>query len=195
MEGTDELREYIRKHTLRWTDPEQPSGGSCALDPQTSPDMLCAIADRIDAEHARIVHERVSKARAEGERNAVRQVRSASEDYRHSHGDAMREVEKTHVKLPVDADKTPWHIGDVDENGQTIVTMGLNRHGWHFVGAFNEIDPSRHRHYHKPTVEDKLWELLHKTSDGSGYHDNSADEIEAIVKEYAKMLRLAGDAE
>lgn len=95
-------------------------------------DEITAIADRIDVEH----EEALSQA-------------------------YMDVSDSEWIRLPVDADGVPWHIGDRTESGQTVGAMGLNKHGWHFVGTVNEIDPAIHRHYHTPTVEDVLREFAY----------------------------------
>ena len=97
---------------------------------------------------------------------------------------AEREVAERYVELPVDADDVPWHLGDVTENGNTIMAMGLNAHGWCFVGTPNDIDPSIHRHYHAPTVEDVLREFGKawvEWKDGSPYDP---------ITKYAAKLQL-----
>ena len=125
-------------------------------------ERLLAIADRIDAEHER-------------------ELRGTGEDI-------VRDVRHEWIRLPVDADGVPWHIGDRTESGQTIQAMGLNKHGWHFVGTVNDIDPSIHRHYHEPTVEDVLREFALACEDAG----NAGPEVARIAAEYAKRLTLAG---
>lgn len=102
------------------------------------------------------------------------------------------------VRLPVDADGVPWHIGDVTESGQEVKAMGLNRHGWSFVGIVNEIDPAIHRH-HQPDT----WERIIRDAIGEGMarqRDNDSSECceranpmnnDALV---ARCKALAGDA-
>jgi hypothetical protein len=105
------------------------------------------------------------------------------------HQKAIRELNNladASVLLPVDADGVPWHIGDRTESGQTIEAMGLNKHGWHFVGTVNEIDPSIHRHYHAPTVEDVLREFAY----GLG-----VPVADSYVAATAAKLRLAEEDE
>ena len=104
------------------------------------------------------------------------------------------------VELPKDADGEVWHIGDRTESGQTIKSMGLSKHGWHFVGTVNEIDPAIHRHYQPPTVEDLLREFARVGIHIAAKHGIKAGEIdfyadEEAIAEYAAKLRLAGDAE
>ena len=52
---------------------------------------LLDIADAIEQEHKQTLHDAVGKAHADGERNALRQVRSASEDYRRGLEDGKAE--------------------------------------------------------------------------------------------------------
>ena len=54
--------------------------------------QLIAIADAIEQEHKQTLHDAVNKAHADGERNAMRQERSASEDYRRGHNDGYLEA-------------------------------------------------------------------------------------------------------
>ena len=130
-------------------------------------DDLTAIADRIDAEH--------ESACAEAYGNGVMSVPIALD-------------ESAWVELPKDADGVPWHIGDRTESGQTIQAMGLNKHGWHFVGTVNDIDPSIHRHYHAPTVEDVLREFANEVYADA---DNEIRDRDFLCAKYAKRLTLA----
>lgn len=145
---------------------------------------LNGIADRIDAEHER--------AMADAELAAAPT-------------EAQLE-ELGYIALPVDADGVPWRIGDVTENRQTIAAMELNRYGWCFLGTVNDIDPSIHRHYHAPTVEDVLWEF-HERMTELGTTDQCvgverADAVEVLLREraelaaeYAAKLRLAEEVD
>lgn len=128
------------------------------------------IADRIDAEHEK----ECSKAWMRGH------------DVWASVGNENVMAERGWVRLPKDADGVPWHIGDRTESGQTIEAMGLNKHGWCFIGTVNEIDPSIHRHYHAPTIEDVLHELIDKAQALS-----CIDDEDELVADFAKRLRLA----
>ena len=97
-----------------------------------------------------------------------------------------QELAERYVELPVDADDVPWHLGDVTENGNTVTAMGLNAHGWCFVGTTNDIDPSIHRHYHTPTVEDVLREFGKawvEWEDGSPYDPIAAFAAKLQLKE------------
>ena len=134
-------------------------------------EWLTAIADRIDAAH--------ESACAEAYGDGAMSVPIALD-------------ESAWVELPKDADGVPWHVGDRTESGQTIQAMGLNKHGWYFVGTVNDIDPRIHRHHHAPTVEDVLQKLLEQAVGYSDAHTTVA--LDAIV-EFSAKLRLAGDAE
>lgn len=120
-------------------------------------DKLDAIADRIDAEH--------EAACAEAYGNGVQSV-------------ALPDM-TAYVKLPVDADGKPWHVGDMTENKQTVQGMCLNKHGWHFLGTVNDIDPSIHTHYVADTWERIVQDAI----------DGLCDEDELV----ARCKALAGE--
>ena len=140
-------------------------------------DVVTAIADRIDAEH--------ESACAEAYGNGVMSVPIALD-------------ESQWVKLPVDADGEPIHIGDVMEN---IVCPSVHRevtgvgvecfYGWNEGnGRYSQFGATCYRHHHAPTVEDVLREFGNawvEWEDGSPYDP---------IAKYAAKLRLAGgDAE
>ena len=129
---------------------------------RTGYDAMIAMCDRIDAIHAGLEREYAE----------------------------LREREGDWIKLPVDADGLPWHLGDVTESGQTIKGMGLNRHGWHFVGTVNEIDPAIHRHHRPDTWESIISDAIHASESdelGSGSYEQA---MAALV---ARCKKLAGD--
>lgn len=162
---------------------------------------ILAIADRIDEQHA-VTVERLEKYRA-----AV---------------DAML---KEYVKLPVDADGVPIHIGDVMEGVDKydslknvmgkVITVSFESDGivevavrawssdgksWH--RAYLDSDASVYRHYHEPTVEDVLREMHAELGEvialyvGEAIDSDERDRDEArIFAEYAKRLTLAGEGE
>ena len=173
------------------------------------------IADRIDAEHARIVRQKVNKAHADGEQSAIRQLRSASKDHRRGyqlgHKEAMQEVQRTHVALPLDANGMPIHVGDVMEerSGHTFEVASLMAFGgtdnWLVLSnprnfsSFRE--PHDIRHYKPPTVEDVLRDMHMKLDEvtalyvGEAIDSDERDRDEArIFAEYASKLQLKEDA-
>ena len=107
------------------------------------------------------------------------------------------------VRLPVDADGVPIHVGDVmDEQlpfggyaaPAPVDTMELSRgaggYGWMVrldseSGVF--INPKLLRHHHAPTVEDVLEEFVAR------WMETHHDDIPALKAEYAAKLALRGD--
>ena len=136
-------------------------------------DALRHIADRIDEAYERKVDEKVAE----------------------TVGAIRRDIDEFWVRLPVDADGVPWHLGDVTENGNVIEAMGFNKHGWYFTGIPNDIAPSIHRHYKPPTVEDLLEEMYDALEDARIPNGSEKRTYEEIIAEYAAKLRLAGEDE
>lgn len=77
MTITRELRTYVLMNKDMW------GMNRCA-------ENIARIADRIDAEHKRLT----DKAHADGERSAMKQVRSRSVDYKKGYEQAMKDVEE-----------------------------------------------------------------------------------------------------
>lgn len=177
--------------------------------PHYEMETLLAIADRINAEHARIVHEKISKAHADGEQNAINQLRSKSEDHRRGYQlgyeKAMQEIEQTYVKLPVDADGEPIHFKDkviVPWSDKVYEVSGFsyqeNVHLGTMTVWINTHEDGEYKalcavgscyHYHEPTVEDLLDEFVER------WHDTHHDDLPALKAEYAKRLQLRGDGD
>ena len=102
-------------------------------------------------------------------------------------------AEHGYIKLPVDADGVPIHIGDVMD--------GTCPSGKHVNGTVNAIGdgvfwlsnvqfslkPDYMHHYHAPTVEDVLREFADTMS------ETHPLDVPARIAEYAAKLRLAGD--
>lgn len=99
-----------------------------------------------------------------------------------------RDVAERYMKLPVDADGVPWHIGDMVEGHGKVQSLDLNCHGWAFFGVENAIDPAIHRHAKPRTVEDVLIEMLDRNSDGIGLREFNRD-FAAFVEHYADEIR------
>ena len=137
---------------------------------------LEAIADRIDAEHEKAVDafERDMGMEAMTDENMAK------------HG---------WVRLPVDADGVPIHVGDVlvgwalkGRPVKAVHHLTLYRGDWVVCVAPNhEATPSLYKHYH-PTVEDVLREMIDEM-----FVDVYADPD--TIAEYAAKLRLAGEGE
>ena len=128
--------------------------------------------------------------------SVCRQYRDCQEHYLALIDAAEQEVAERYVALPVDADDVPWHLGDVTENGNTVTAMGLNAQGWCFVGTPNDIDPSIHRHYHAPTVEDVVTDLCEHVWEAALLGGTWSDSpVESYIADFAKRLRLAKEDE
>lgn len=107
------------------------------------------------------------------------------------------------VRLPLDADGEPIHIGDVMEKMREDLepssyhkfkVYGIHYQAYGQGWALSEdgyprdlYRPCECRHYHKATVEDVLDEFVER------WHDTHHDDIPALLAEYAAKLRLAGE--
>lgn len=100
------------------------------------------------------------------------------------------------VRLPVDADGVPIHVGDVLDN---IVCPSVHRevtgvgvkcfYGWDDGnGRYSQFDVVCYRHHHAQTVEDVLEELLREYD-----RDDSELTNGEIIERFAAKLRLAGE--
>lgn len=101
------------------------------------------------------------------------------------------------VKLPVDADGVPIHIGDKVYHksfprGKHRVVCGIGENSFYYQSGagFNWFfHADEVSHHHAPTVEDVLTEF------GIDWeHEDNCEDRAALLKEYAKRLTLAGDA-
>ena len=147
---------------------------------------LRAIADRIDAEH--------ESACAEAYGNGVMSVPIALD-------------ESAWVKLPVDADGVPIHIGDMVEDAsvreiieqvmQIRYTLATSSKAptvlTSIITDASQLPQksSDYRHYRAPTVEDVLREFAEKITDSQ--IPNVHPTYEEAIAEYAAKLRLAGE--
>lgn len=131
--------------------------------------QLLAIADRIDAEH--------ESACAEAYGSGVMSVPIALD-------------ESQWIRLPVDADGEPIHIGDVmayADNTRPMEVTALVP-----PAVFLTEDGPRYadmcRHYHAPTVEDVLEEFVAR------WLETHHDDLPSLKAEYAAKLQLKEDA-
>lgn len=164
MAITDELRQYA----------------SYAATDRFKQSML-DIADRIDAEHERVIASVMNDALY--------------------HANEKDMAELGWVRLPKDADGEYIHVWDVMTDGLTdrcsgeVRELRLNPDGWWlklegnaawlYVHEFHEW-----RHRHALTVEETLRKLVGRAQ-ALGYIEDE----DALVAEYAKLLQLRGDAE
>ena len=168
---------------------------------------VCDRCDAIDAIHAGLERENAELRRQLD--SLMYECRPMTDENMAEHG---------WVRLPVDADGVPIHIGElVDERlpfggyaaPAPIDTMELYRgasgYGWMVkLDAENRalISPKLLRHHHEPTVEDVLREMHAELDEvtalyvGEAIDSDERDRDEArIFAEYAKRLTLAGDEE
>ena len=172
MESIDRLREYVH--------------GNCATENERA---ILRMADAIERE----VEEKRIAAYNEGYDAGF----ASADDWAAQHEDAM--AEHGWVRLPVDADGEPIHVGDVMEwcqggNVFTVTVLGLVSREWEIWGDDADYAPDECRHHHAPTVEDVLAEFAdevwNRYCNGTTASDSGVRELEA---EYAAKLRLAGD--
>ena len=132
--------------------------------------QLNAIADRIDAEHERLMVERADR-----------------------YAELRTSLKERYIELPKDADNVPWNPGDRDEDGNVVTHLMLTSDGWYAItdGIFS-YRPERRRHHHAPTVEDVLREFANEVYADA---DNEIRDRDFLCAKYAKRLRLANDDE
>lgn len=170
MNITDELRDCIRTANRGYEDVRNPYNDREIL--HIPEEELLKIADRIDAEH--------ESACAEAYGNGVMSVPIALD-------------ESAWVKLPVDADGEPIHVGDVMENTihqpthREVTGVGAECfYAWEDrCGRYSQFSANCYRHYHAPTVEDVLREFADEVQ-------RCCDTADTIA-EYAAKLTLRGD--
>ena len=107
------------------------------------------------------------------------------------------------VRLPVDADGVPIHVGDVmvyDHDGvrtsvpEAVKWIAVGEYETHITTEYNSYSmPSVLRHHRAPTVEDVLREFYVYAERGKEHHREDVDD--AVLAEYAAKLRLAGEDE
>lgn len=167
MSITDELREWAHGFNGPWRRNEE---------------MLLAIADRIDAEH----EEKVSYWQGACYEDGYKEGLEDNEGAMAEHG---------WVKLPVDADGVPIHVGDMMWQKDRITKRACKAiMGDAYVmldGIQGAVYAKGLTHYHEPTVEDVLRELV------AAYMDTPLDDSNdgEFFAEFAAKLRLAGDVE
>lgn len=149
-------------------------------------EALLAIADRIDEEHER--------ACAEAWDNGYESDYLGIEKWLTEHPQVMEH--HGWIRLPVDADGMPVHIGDVMEwpDGKAFEVIGFGDGVLFYTEDEESADwtgASTKRH-HAPTVEDVLRQVIACANNGT--HVHGALDTEQIVAEYAAKLQLREDA-
>jgi hypothetical protein len=150
---------------------------------------IIAIADRIDAEHERLMRERKGCIHYDQERHYCNVHDLTTDEH--------------YQLLPVDADGVPIHIGDVMDSKVDYLFDGrpfyvralvLCEDGWDVAdGRFgNRYEPNSLRHHHAPTVEDVLREMCLEIDRRC---ERGSIDYDKLFAKYAAKLRLAGDAE
>ena len=106
------------------------------------------------------------------------------------------EIEREWMRLPVDAEGEPWHIGDVTENGNMVNAITFDRFGAHFTGTVNDIDPSIHVHFKPRTLEGLLRDIQQDVLTSQGEYcgevidaDEWQRQLEEQVGMYADEIR------
>lgn len=204
MAITDELREWwVRKFPI--------------MDKELHEDFT-TIADRIDAAHAALAAksdrqreqlaamEDALRRRNEGElkRRWQREI-DALRDERDELREAVRLSEAKAsgmIELPKDADGEYVHIGDAmewmprDKTYQTVIRVvsGVGADvffAWSGKSCqYAQYDAQAFRHYRQPTIEEVLTEF------GIDWeHEDNCEDRAALLAEYAKRLKLAGEGE
>lgn len=174
MSITDELRKYAGIFYLfRYKDVRE---------------KLDAIADRIDAEHQKAEDE----WKAKNGDMWLKGYAVCHEELMEGHPVIAADLEKAGwVRLPVDADGEVIHIGDRVENNERVVRIVLTDGSWEPSVYVEKLPNVLHEHfcdeishYHEPTVEDKLWELI----DALGIDRDKCSPV--MVENAARELQL-----
>ena len=174
--------------------------------------------ERIEDEHARLMRQAIEKAHADGERSAMKQLRSSSVDYQKGYEAANEEsadmrdfcerleeaakkredvtlFDVDYVALPVDEDGVTIRPGDIiDGYGNTfevsrLVFTGLL--GWIIVTDTDDryIDSYALKHHKEQDVYEVLKELCERyTLNRNG--EAYVSELDELVREYADRLEL-----
>lgn len=159
-----------------------------------------AVADRIDAEHQKAKEEWLVK---NGDM-WLKGYNVCHKELMEGHPVIAADLEKAGwVRLPVDADGVPIRIGDVmvlqhevKEKPDVVQTLTWDGEDWYFTSSEGFFNVCGWEHYHAPTVEDILREIVHKcqpTYSKDGSYTTGLTEEE--FAEYAVKLRLADDGE
>ena len=169
MESIDRLRDWLKGRLLLgngWNE-------------------LNEIADAIESE--------VKANRVDAYTKGYDEGFASADDWAAQHEDAM--AERGWVRLPLDADGKPIHVGDVMEwtSGDTLEVIGFGGETLFYIDGSGNCEwtsAGMKRHHHAPTVEDVLREFADRVCNSGHQWGLDAD---TTIAEYAAKLRLAGD--
>lgn len=203
MKSVDKLRDYAKVSWDPWSEAREHLG-----------EML----DAIEREHAELMHEATCKAHADGERSAIKQVRSASEDYRRGYEDAMEETADmrdfcerleraaknreeievfgvAYIPLPLDADGVPVRVGDVmectawhGEDSFEVRAMRVDEAGWELSDRLGDRFHPYDTRHHHKQTVEDVLWEFAVACEDAG---NAGPEVARLAAEYAARLRLA----
>ena len=196
MNITEELRKWARQFRHVWVDPHSgdltyiTNEHACppSLDAMRLEDYITAIADRIDERVKNIRFNERHKGYQDG-------IMDGCSHYDPERTECMVSEEHDYIKLPVDADGEPIHVGDVMEwptTGETFEVVGIGDGTLFYIEDGSELadwtGASTKRHHHVPTVEDELLEFADRYAE-------CADEAnwQDIVADFAQRLQLRED--
>lgn len=194
--STDELRELAR----RW-----PCTDCIHKDMLAIADRIDAERDKVDVAHQRRVNtllNRISR-QAKGLTDVQRALSRANSAKRRLREESDRlkatiaEMGLTFIKLPLDSDGEVWRIGDeLLDDGIPCEVVGIGPNMlYYYVDATDTVEWTQadgRRHWHRPTVEDVLYESLKHF----GAVEERTPEVEEWLHEQARRLCLAdGDAQ
>ena len=185
MSITDELRKYVQD----WRETPNLMYDLDAGDVDGILADFESIADRIDAEH--------EKACDDEWDNGYEADYLGIESWLTEHPQVMEK--HGWIRLPKDADGEYIHIGDRVENNERVVRIVLTDGSWEPSVYVEKLPNVLHEHfcnevshYHEPTVEDVLREMLYKAHI---YDEREMELLPDLIEEYAAKLRLADGKE
>ena len=175
MSITYELREYTGNfYLLRYKDVREKLG---------------AIADRIDAEH----DAKVAYWQEASYKDGYDEGFASADDWYAEH--AAELAEHGWVRGPLDADGKMWRSGDMSDSNWGVIEGIAYEDGRWLVSGHDTSAPwvpaDSIRHYHAPTVEDVLTEMLYKAHI---YDEREMELLPDLIAEYATKLQLKEDA-
>lgn len=137
---------------------------------------ICTVADRIDV----AMESAKKKAYEDGFMEAVSKITDyGSDEYLAAHG---------LVRLPVDAEGKPWHVGDCiwfmqPPHDRYVTSLLLRNDGWKLLcdgDIGNLLEPSDEAHY-KPTTAERIREIVKRAPEN--FTDEDAKDLLAIADE------------